>query len=301
MITTGGNKGIVVVGQVGAGKSSLLNLLVKKDCFKSQKGGASVTVEISEVPVIVPDHPWKVFDVPGLADVSPNETLSDDAITRGLVTTFKKAAGFDEPVNCVLWVVEYGRFTKGLVAIITNLLLYTMGKECLKNVVFAVTKCDKEEDFTEKDAQDFIEDARRTDLKEIINGLDNRIVFIHNPSKKEPKVERFQQEPYKTSRDNLCNAIKKAMNAQPYQHAQFQEAYTKNKEKLEKLAIEKDEKLRAEGRKQAQAELEGRLAATSDNAAAQIIRALGDSMGVVCTTAAPIVAKGLKHGLKKQQ
>ena len=62
------SKSLLVIGKVGAGKSTVLNKLANEEIFESSNKPSSCTKIVASKKINFEGYPLKIFDVPGLCD-----------------------------------------------------------------------------------------------------------------------------------------------------------------------------------------------------------------------------------------
>jgi len=103
------NKGcvnrILVIGHAGAGKSSVINLLMNNNEAKVSNAAVGCTFKFDEYQVIYGDEFYEIIDTIGLNEASRGTVPPKDAIKQLIDFIKKNRRGF----NCVLFVMKQGR------------------------------------------------------------------------------------------------------------------------------------------------------------------------------------------------
>ncbi|KAG2335694.1 hypothetical protein BDR05DRAFT_897936 [Suillus weaverae] len=99
----------VIFGEMGVGKSSLVNLIAGKTLAKSSSGAQSCTLESTEYQVTIPDSQLNVnlFDTVGLDSPTMNNANYLDALVKAheLIVSLKNRGG----VHGLLFCIKAGR------------------------------------------------------------------------------------------------------------------------------------------------------------------------------------------------
>ncbi|XP_037026310.1 uncharacterized protein LOC119067440 [Bradysia coprophila] len=134
MSASGNNKNVIVFGETGSGKSSLVNLLLRQDEAKvSDKAvGCTFNFKKYETP-----H-FNLYDTVGLSE-GREGTLKQSQAIKQLVRLLKS---LEEGVSLLVFVIEKGRIKKSME---NNYRLFIEGI-CMKKVpvVLGITHCEME-------------------------------------------------------------------------------------------------------------------------------------------------------------
>ncbi|KAJ8594100.1 P-loop containing nucleoside triphosphate hydrolase protein [Rhizopogon salebrosus TDB-379] len=106
------SKNIVVFGETGAGKSSVVNLMAGEDRAETSPGTVHCTMDWQEYPIAFDDCIYKVFDTVGIEDpqLGMKEYLDAIVNAHNLITKLNQEGGID----LLLFCVRAGRITATL-------------------------------------------------------------------------------------------------------------------------------------------------------------------------------------------
>ncbi|XP_048052578.1 GTPase IMAP family member 8-like [Megalobrama amblycephala] len=160
---------LVLLGKIGAGKSSSGNTILGREAFKSRKSSRSVTRDVAVESGTVYGFPVIVYDTPGLYDTDMSELEIEQK--------YKEVLQICEYGTCVfLLVIKADRFTeeeRKTVEKIEKLL----GKERMKNTWILFTRGDELEDEN-MTIQEFLDDTEP--LKNLVQKYDQRCHVFNN-------------------------------------------------------------------------------------------------------------------------
>jgi len=93
----------IVFGEMGAGKSSLINLIAGKECAKSSPDATSCTLKSTEYEIELPDLHFNIFDTMGLNEPTMSTENYLDAIVKAhaLIASLKERGGIDGLLFCI--------------------------------------------------------------------------------------------------------------------------------------------------------------------------------------------------------
>jgi len=202
-------KNIVLFGETGAGKSSVVNLMAGKEVAKTSPDMERCTLHWQEHFIAFDGHQYKVFDTVGLEEpqLGMKEYLGIIENAYNLITKLQKEGGID----LLLFCVRAGRVTATLQ---TNYRLFYEWL-CEKNVpiVLVLTGLEREnnmEDWWDRNARVFNQygievnghacitaanrlDGRHKDLYALSQTLVRNLVIQHSSGKSVPFDEGFFQ------------------------------------------------------------------------------------------------------------
>ncbi|KAH7915222.1 P-loop containing nucleoside triphosphate hydrolase protein [Hygrophoropsis aurantiaca] len=103
-------RNIVVFGETGVGKSSLINLIAQDDIAKTSSGAGGCTLDARDYLTFVDPYIFRVFDTVGLNEPQIGSKGYLDAIEKAyrLVTSLTNAGG----IHLLLFVIRGGRITE---------------------------------------------------------------------------------------------------------------------------------------------------------------------------------------------
>lgn len=128
----GNNLRIVVIGEMGAGKSTLVNGLIGQNVAVVGSGARSVTKAVTEYTSVISGVTVKVYDTPGLFDPKRND-----------MDTFKAIERECGSVDLVLICIDFrSRITRSHTTIISNI-TETYGSKIWDNTMFVLTFANK--------------------------------------------------------------------------------------------------------------------------------------------------------------
>lgn len=136
-------KRVLVVGSVGAGKSSLINMLAEQAVTPVGDGAHGCTQDIIRIAIKHNNAEYEFIDSPGLEGVSTAENPVDSAIPKLFLFLASERQNF----NCVLFVWRKGRINKAFDQSI-RLLKDQLMKRAVP-FILVVTGCEMEQDLAE--------------------------------------------------------------------------------------------------------------------------------------------------------
>ena len=231
---------LVLIGEIGIGKSQLGNFILKKDIFSVGQS----TNSISEYISIIGDKRVTIVDTPGLNAASPN----DFDIMEQIISKFQN----DKAIDGIIFVYSFKkeRRTKKDQELIQNL-KKIFGDDILKTrLKVIITNCPTGEDF------DYEKKKLEKQKKNTIIRLDKMIskediVFVNtlnSPSHKKifyPEIENLLEQFYKVKirLDSMNNEIIKKQELENIERQKEElEAERKKKEEEDKQRLEREKK-----------------------------------------------------------
>ncbi|KAK6183256.1 hypothetical protein SNE40_010767 [Patella caerulea] len=173
-----GNKGnkeqvrIVIIGKTGSGKSSLANVLLGRNRFKSDFSGSSVTTTTEADEGYCKDSAVMVVDTPGFFDTNVDDEVTKREIIRCLALSGKGPSVF-------LYCIEIGRFTEEDAETFRR--AKRMFGDSVRNYMWIVFTNKDKLDKARKTEKEYIQSAASA-LKKVLEEVWERHIFINSRS-----------------------------------------------------------------------------------------------------------------------